>query len=256
MEFTSWYANGGVGAEMEVYLRTFLTSTLDANECSVPRWGLFTMGKSPLPHCTRGLLGPRADLYEREWKNVFLRRGTKFKSPSPWRVEDFVYMAQSSWNVMAREGKWSGNWRMQWVASTLYTTSEHDVSSITTADAHNLAASSRLSWRPRRFKWTRPSRRKPKSGICVCAVTFMAHGDAREGKWSGNWRMQWVASTLHTTSEHGVSSITTVDAHNSAASSRLNWRPADINWLVRFAERRILVSARVPSYFKRSQFVR
>ena len=31
-----------------------------------------------------------------------------------------------------------------------------------------------------------------------------------------------VASTLHTTSEHGVSSITTADAHNSAASSRLN----------------------------------
>ena len=44
----------------------------------------------------------------------------------------------------------------------------------------------------------------------------------REGKWRGNWRMEWVASTLHTTSEHGVSSITTADAHTSAASSRLN----------------------------------
>jgi len=52
----------------------------------------------------------------------------------------------------------------------------------------------------------------------------MAHGDAREGKWRGNCRMEWVASTLHTTSEHGVSSITTADAHTSAASSRLNWR--------------------------------
>jgi len=51
----------------------------------------------------------------------------------------------------------------------------------------------------------------------------MAHGDAREVKWRGNWRMEWVASTLHTTSEHGVSSITTADAHTSAASSRLNW---------------------------------
>jgi len=30
-------------------------------------------------------------------------------------------------------------------------------------------------------------------------------------------------NTLHTTSEHGVSSITTADAHSSAASSRLNW---------------------------------
>jgi len=51
----------------------------------------------------------------------------------------------------------------------------------------------------------------------------VAHGDAREGKWRGNWRMEWVASTLHTTSEHGVCSITTADAHTSAASSRLNW---------------------------------
>ena len=53
----------------------------------------------------------------------------------------------------------------------------------------------------------------------------MTHGDARQGKWRGNWRMEWVASTLHTTSEHGVSSITTADAHTSAASSRLNWCP-------------------------------
>jgi hypothetical protein len=30
----------------------------------------------------------------------------------------------------------------------------------------------------------------------------MAHGDAREGMWRGNWRMERVASTLHTTSEH------------------------------------------------------
>ena len=81
----------------------------------------------------------------------------------------------------------------------------------------------------------------------------MAHGDAREGTWRGNWRMEWVASTLHTTSEHGVCSITTADAHTSAASSRLNWRPhAYLNGLVRFAERRNLVSTRVPSHFKRS----
>jgi len=51
----------------------------------------------------------------------------------------------------------------------------------------------------------------------------MAHGDSQEGKWRGNWQMEWVASTLHTTSEHGVSSITTADAHTLTASSRLNW---------------------------------
>ena len=83
----------------------------------------------------------------------------------------------------------------------------------------------------------------------------IAHGDAQVGKWRGNWRMEWVASTLHTTSEHGVSSITTADAHTSVASSRLNWRPHRFKWnrpLVRFAERRNMVSARVPSHFKRS----
>jgi hypothetical protein len=82
-----------------------------------------------------------------------------------------VHEVESSWNVMAhgdaREGKWRGNWRMEWVASTLHTTSEHGVSSITTADAHTSAASSQLNWRPRRLKWTRPFRRKTKSGV-VC----------------------------------------------------------------------------------------
>ena len=47
----------------------------------------------------------------------------------------------------------------------------------------------------------------------------------------------------HTTSERGLSSITQADAHTSAASSRLN----DLNGLVRFGERRNVVSARVPS---------
>jgi len=83
---------------------------------------------------------------------------------------------ESSWNVMAhgdaREVKWRGNCRMEWVASTLHTTTEHGVSSITSADAHNSAASSRLNWRPRRFKWTRPFRRKTKSGFWTCAITF------------------------------------------------------------------------------------
>jgi hypothetical protein len=82
----------------------------------------------------------------------------------------------SSWNVMthgdAWEGKWRGNWRMEWVTSTLHTTSENGVSSITTADAHTSAASSRLNWRPCRFKWARPFRWKTKSGFCACAITF------------------------------------------------------------------------------------
>jgi len=85
-------------------------------------------------------------------------------------------VVDSSWNVMAhgdaREGKWRGNWWMEWVASTLHTTLEHGVSSITTADAHTLAASSWLNWCPCWFKWTRPFRRKTKSGFCMWATTF------------------------------------------------------------------------------------
>jgi hypothetical protein len=61
-------------------------------------------------------------------------------------------------------------------------------------------------------------------------IVRLKHVDTREGKSRGNWRMEWVASTLHSTSEHGVSSITTADAHNSAASSRLNWRPRRFKW--------------------------
>jgi len=44
----------------------------------------------------------------------------------------------------------------------------------------------------------------------------------QEGEVKGNWRMEWVTSTLHTTSEDVVSSITRADAHTSAASNRPN----------------------------------
>ena len=112
------------------------------------------------------------------WNTCCLRwlktsRNSSIYSVSVCMEEIFV---ESSWNVMAhgdaREGKWRGNWRMEWVVGTLHTTSEHGVSSITTADAHNSAASSRLNWRHHRFKWNRPFRRKTKFGFCACAITF------------------------------------------------------------------------------------
>jgi hypothetical protein len=88
---------------------------------------------------------------------------------------------ESSWNVMvhgdAREGKWRRSWLMEWVASTLHTTSEHGISSITTAYAHTSAASSRLNWRPCRFKWTQPFCQKTKSGFCACAITFQTQSN-------------------------------------------------------------------------------
>ena len=97
-------------------------------------------------------------------------------SPPLPRAVANTLSVESSWNVMARgderEGNWMGKWRMESVASTLHTTSEHGVPSITTADAHTSAAKSRLNWRPRRFKWTRPFRRKTKCGFCACAITF------------------------------------------------------------------------------------
>jgi hypothetical protein len=37
--------------------------------------------------------------------------------------------------------------------------------------------------------------------VLDCIWNVMAHGDTREGKWRGNRRMEWVASSLHTTSE-------------------------------------------------------
>ena len=92
-------------------------------------------------------------------------------------------MVESSRNAMAhgdaREGKWRGNWRIEWVSGTLHTTTEHRVSSITTADAHTSAASSRLNWRPYRFKWTRPFRPKTKSGFCACTITFQTQSTYR-----------------------------------------------------------------------------
>jgi hypothetical protein len=106
------------------------------------------------------------------------------------RVEyhlDTSTLVESSWNVMPRgdawAGKWRGNWRMEWVASTLHTTSEHGVSSITTTDAHTSAASSRLTWRPCRFKWTHPFRRKTKSGFCACAITFQRQSTTNVEDW-------------------------------------------------------------------------
>jgi len=36
----------------------------------------------------------------------------------------------------------------------------------------------RLNWRPRRFKWTRPFRRKTKSGFCACSIAFQKQSNS------------------------------------------------------------------------------
>ena len=72
----------------------------------------------------------------------------------------------------AREGKWRGNWRMQWVASTLT-----PPPNVVYPALLKLMRTTRLpvvDWTdaPHRFKWNRPFRGKTSSGFCACAITF------------------------------------------------------------------------------------
>ena len=89
----------------------------------------------------------------------------------------YIYRIDFSWNVMTHGdlpgGKWRGNWRMEWVASTLHTASKHGVSNVTTADAHTSAVPV-VDWTDdlRQFKWTCPFRRKTKSSSWACGITF------------------------------------------------------------------------------------
>ena len=90
-----------------------------------------------------------------------------------------VHIVESNWNVMAhgdaREEKWRGNKRMEWVTSKRHMTAEHRLArAVQTlqADVHSSAASSRLNWGPRWFKWTLSFHRKTKSGFCTCVITF------------------------------------------------------------------------------------
>ena len=76
---------------------------------------------------------------------------------------------------------------------------------------------------------------------------LVAHGDAREGKWRGNWRMEWVASTV--TPPPNVVYPALLPLMRTPRLPAVDWTdaPTDLNGLVRFGERLNLVSARVPS---------
>ena len=65
----------------------------------------------------------------------------------------------------AREEKWRGKRRMEWVASSLQ------------LDSLSKKASTRLNWHPSWYKWTRPFRWKTESGFCACAVTVCFHSN-------------------------------------------------------------------------------
>ena len=68
-----------------------------------------------------------------------------------------------------------------------------------------------------------------------------------EGKWRGNWRMEWVANIL--TPPPNVDYPALLKLMRTPRLPAVDWTdaPTDLNGLVRFGERRNLVSARVPS---------
>jgi hypothetical protein len=80
----------------------------------------------------------------------------------------------------------------------------------------------------------------------------MAHGDARVGKWRGNWQMEWVAVT-HTLHRNMVYPAL-LPLMCTRRLPVVDWTdaPANLNGLVRFGNRWNVVSARVPLHFKRS----
>ena len=75
----------------------------------------------------------------------------------------------------------------------------------------------------------------------------VAHGEAREGKWRGNWRMEWVASTLTPPPNTVYQALLKLTRIPRLPAVDWTDTPTDLNELVRFKERRNLVSARVPS---------
>jgi hypothetical protein len=83
--------------------------------------------------------------------------------------------------------------------------------------------------------------------LIYCVRNVVANGDAREGKWRGNCRMEWVASPL--TLPRNVVYPALVPLMRPPRLPAVDWTdsPADLNGLVRLGERWNLVSARVPS---------
>jgi len=102
------------------------------------------------------------------------------------KITQWRRLLESSWNVMAhgdaREGKWRGKWRMEWVASPLHTATHYHGTWCTQHYyrwcAH-LGCQQSTEETTRWFKWTRPFRRKTKSGFCACAITFQTHSTTR-----------------------------------------------------------------------------
>ena len=113
---------------------------------------------------------------------------------------------------------------------------------------------------PRRYKRTRSFRRKTKSGLCACAITFqLASASSRVETESGGTRKR-TGGEVKGKEANGVGTqqsctesdtvylalLTLMRTPRLPAADRTD-TPADVNGLVRFAERPNPVSARVPS---------
>ena len=101
----------------------------------------------------------------------------------------------------AREEKWRGKRRMEWVAkqSSLSLGTVHPVLLQSfSPDPHSKKASTRLNWHLRRYKCTRPFRWKTESGFCACAITFRFHSNSVEYRHLGGVNRDYIfcASTF------------------------------------------------------------
>ena len=80
-----------------------------------------------------------------------------------------------------------------------------------------------------------------------CVRNVVSHEDAREGKWRGNCRMDWVASTLTLPRNVVYPALLTLMPTSRLPAVDSTDSPAYLNGLVRLGERGNVVSARVPS---------
>jgi hypothetical protein len=94
---------------------------------------------------------------------------------------------------------------------------------------------------------------------CVCLCVYICRVQLKRdgtrwhtgGYWRGNWRMEWVASTLFTLPRN-LEYPALLPLMRTPRLPVVDWTdtPANLNRLVCLAERQNLVSARVPSHFK------
>ena len=90
-------------------------------------------------------------------------------------------------------------------------------------------------WSVGRWRWTLGGEEVERS-VVELVRNLMAHGDAREGKWRGNWRMECVASPL--TPPPNVVYPALLKLMRTPRLPAVDWTdaPTDLNGLVRFGE--------------------